>query len=114
MNILIVLSSADFFVVLSEVYVRILLNIFYSISNEIRKMPGEYKGMDSIERHALFLDYCVKFVRKFYFENICPLLKSTAFSYMINNFEINYDYSCENFKTVNDSYLQYCKKKFDE
>ena len=52
-------------------------------------MPGEYKAMDSIERHALLLDYCVKFVRKCYFENICPLLKLTAFSYMFNNFEIN-------------------------
>ena len=113
MNILVVLSPADFVVVSSEVYARILLNIFYSISNDILKIPGKYKGMDSIERHALFLDYCVKFARKFYFENICPLLKLTAFSYMFYNFEINYDYSGENFKTVKDSYLQYCKKKFD-
>ena len=113
MNILVVLSPADFVVVLSEVYARILLNIFYSSSNDKLKIPGKYKGMDSIERHALFLDYCVKFVRKFYFENICPLIKSTAFSYMFYNFEINYDYSGENFKTVNDSYLQYCKKTFD-
>ena len=36
-------------IVLSEMYVRILLNIFYSISNDTLKMPGEYKGMDSIE-----------------------------------------------------------------
>ena len=113
MNFLVVLSPADFVVVLSEVCVRILLNIFYSISNDIPKIPGKYKGMDSIEQHALFLDYCVKFVRKFYFENICPLLKSTAFSYMFYNFEKNYDCSGENFKNVNDSYLQYCKKKCD-
>ena len=33
MNILIVTSPSDFVIVLSEVYVRILLNIFYSISN---------------------------------------------------------------------------------
>ena len=113
MDFLVVLSPADFVVVLSEVCVRILLNIFYSISNDILKIPGKYKGMDSIEQHALFLDYCVKFVRKFYFENICPLLKSTAFSYMFYNFEKNYDCSGENFKNVNDSYLQYCKKKCD-
>ena len=36
-------------------------------------MPSEYKGMDSIERYELCLDYCVKFVRTFYFENVCPL-----------------------------------------
>ena len=33
MNILIVKSPSDFVIVMSEVYVRILLNIFYSILN---------------------------------------------------------------------------------
>ena len=33
MNILIVTSPSDFVIVMSEVYVRILLNIFYSILN---------------------------------------------------------------------------------
>ena len=49
MNVLIVTSPSDLVIVLSEMYVRILLNIFYSISNDTLKMPGEYKGMDSIE-----------------------------------------------------------------
>ena len=49
MNILIVTSPSDLVIVLSEVYVRILLNIFYSISSDTLKMPGEYKGMNSIE-----------------------------------------------------------------
>ena len=49
MNILIVTSPSDLVIVLSEVYVRILLNIFYSISSDTLKMPREYKGMNSIE-----------------------------------------------------------------
>ena len=43
MNILIVLSPADFVVVLPEVYVRILLNIFYFISNDILKCQVSIK-----------------------------------------------------------------------
>ena len=76
-------------------------------------MPGEYKGRDSANQRELFLDYCVDFVRTFYFQNICLLLKSTSFLHMYNDFEINYDYFGENFEIINDSYLQYCMKKFE-
>ena len=102
-----------FVVVLFEVYVRILLNIFFSISNDILKISGVYKGRDCVEKHALFLDYCISFVCKFYFENVCLLLKSTSFLHMYNDFETNCDYSGEDFKVINDSYLQYCVTKFE-
>ena len=49
MNFLIVKKPSDFVVVLSGVYVRILFNILYEISNDIRKTTGEYKGRDSAE-----------------------------------------------------------------
>ena len=113
MNFLIVKKPSDFVVVLSEVYVRILFNILYESFNDILKMPGEYKGRDSAERHGLFLDYYVSFVRTFYFENVCPLLKSASFLCIYKNFEVNHDYSGENFKIINDSYLQYCIRKFE-
>ena len=75
MNFLIVKKPFDFAVILSGMYVSNLFNILYEISNDILKTPGEYKGRDSSERRELFLDYCVSFVRTFYFENVCPLLK---------------------------------------
>ena len=102
MNFLIVKKSYDFVVVLSEVYVRILFNILYEISNDILKIPGEYTGRDSAERRELFLDYCVNFVRTFYFENVCLLLKSASFLRMHKDVEINCDYLGENFKIIND------------
>ena len=49
MNFYIVKKQSDFVVVLSEVCIRILLNIFYSISNDILKMSSEYKGRDCAE-----------------------------------------------------------------
>ena len=79
MNFLIVKKPSDIVVVLSEVYVRILFNILYEVSKDILKMPGEYKGRDSAEWRELFLDYRVSFVRTFYFDNVCPLLKSAFF-----------------------------------
>ena len=111
MNFLIMKKPSDLAVVLSEVYIRILFNIFYKISNNTPNMPGEYKGRYSAERRELFLDYCVSFVRTFYFENVCLLLKSASFLRICKDFEINYDYSGQNFKIINDSYLQYCIKK---
>ena len=102
MNFLIVKKSYDFVVVLSEVYVRILFNILYEISNDILKIPGEYTGRDSAERRELFLDYCVNFVRTFYFENVRLLLKSASFLRMHKDVEINCDYLGENFKIIND------------
>ena len=75
MNFLIVKKPFDFIVILSGMYVSNLFNILYEISNDILKTPGEYKGRDSSERCELFLDYCVSFVRTFYFENVCLLLK---------------------------------------
>ena len=51
---------------LSEVYVRILTNVFYSISNDILQMTGDYKTRDIAEQHSLFLDYSVNFIRAFY------------------------------------------------
>ena len=78
-------------------------------------MPGEYKGRDSAEWRELFLDYRVSFVRTFYFDNVCPLLKQPLFAHvrMYKDFEIKYDYSGENFKLINDSYLRYCINKFE-
>ena len=76
---LIVKKPSDFVVVLSEVNVRILFNILYNISNDILKMPREYKVRGSAGRRELFLDYCVSFVRTFYTDNVCPLLKPTVF-----------------------------------
>ena len=96
MNFLIVKKPSDFVVVLSGVYVRILFNILYEISIDIRKTPGEYKGRDSAEWRELFLDYCVSFVRTFYFENVCLLLHSVSFLRMYKDFEINCGYSDEN------------------
>ena len=49
MNFYIVKKQSDFVVVLSEVCIRILLNIFYSISNDILKMSSEYKRRDCAE-----------------------------------------------------------------
>ena len=106
-------KPSDFVVVLSEVNGRILFNILYNISNDIFKMPREYKGRDSAGRRELLLDYCVSFVRTFYFDNVCPLLKPTCFLRMYMDFEINYDYFGENLNIINDSYLQYCVKEIE-
>ena len=78
-TLLIVKNPADLVVALSKVYVRILTNVFYSISNDILQMTGEYKGRDIVEQHSLFLDYSVSFICTFYFENVCMLLKTFSF-----------------------------------
>ena len=72
-------------------------------------MSGEYKERDCAEQQALFLDYCVGFVRK---ECLLPF-KSTFFLYMYNDFEINYDCSGEGYKIIIDSYMQYSVKKIE-
>ena len=113
MNCFIVKNPADLVVALSEVYVRILTNVFYSISNDILQMTGEYKERDIVEQYSLFLDYSVNFTRAFYFGNVCMLLKSISFLRMYKDFAVNYDYLGENLKIINDFYLQYCKKKFE-
>ena len=46
-----------------------------------------------------------------YFENVCPLFKANLFFCVYKDFEINYDYSGENLKIINNFYLQYCLKK---
>ena len=112
MNFLIEKNPADLLVFLSEVYVRILINIFYSVSNDILQMPGRYKGRDVAEQHDLFSDYFVSFICTSYIENVCPLLKPTCLLHMYKVFEIKYDYSGENLMIFNDSCLQYCVKKF--
>ena len=66
MTFLIVKNPADLVVALSEVYVRILTNVFYSISNDILQMTRDYKTRDIAEQHSLFLDYSVNFIRAFY------------------------------------------------
>ena len=66
MTFLIVKNPADLVVALSEVYVRILTNVFYSISNDILQMTGDYETRDIAEQHSLFLDYSVNFIRAFY------------------------------------------------
>ena len=76
-------------------------------------MSDEYKERDCAQQHVLFLDYYISFVRKFYFENVCLLLKLTSFLHIYNDFEIKYNYSDESFKIIKDSYLQYCVKKFE-
>ena len=53
-TLLILKSPADLVVALSKVYVRILTNVFYSISNDILQMTGEYKGRDIVQQHCLF------------------------------------------------------------
>ena len=106
-------DSADFVVTLSEVYVRILTNIFYSISSEILEMKGENESLSTdLEKRDLFLDYSIRFIRAFYFDDVCLLLKTTLFSVILKQFESNVDYCSENLKIINNSYLQYCLKKF--
>ena len=102
-------DSADL-VSLSEVYVRILTNIFYSISNEVLQMKGESLST-RLEKRDLFLDYSIRFIRGFYFD-VCLLLKKTLFSVMFEQFELNVDFCTENLKIINYFYLQYCIKKF--
>ena len=107
-------DSADLIVALSEVYVRILTNIFYSISNKILQMKGECESLSistRLEKRDLFLDYSIRFIRGFYFD-VCLLLKKTLFSVMFEQFELNVDFCTENLKIINYFYLQYCIKKF--
>ena len=100
---------------LSEVYVRILTNMFYSISNEILQIKGKCESLSistCLEKRDLFLDYSIRFFRAFYFEDVSLLLKTTLFSVLLEKFELNVDYCIDNIKVINNSYLQYCIKKF--
>ena len=81
LNFLIVKNPDDLVAFL--VYVRILTNIFYSISNDILQMPGKYNGRDIAEQQDLFLNYSVSFIQTFYFENICPLLDKYFIQYCV-------------------------------
>ena len=113
MNFFIVKNPAELVVALPEVYVRLLTNVFYSVSNDILQMTGEYKERDIVEQYSLFLDYSVNFTRAFYFGDVCMLLKPISFLRMYKDFAVNHDYLGENLKIINDFYLQYCKKKFE-
>ena len=55
MTFLIVKNPADLVVALSEVYVRILTNVFYSISNDILQMTGDYETRDIAEQHYFWI-----------------------------------------------------------
>ena len=88
MNFFVARDSDDLVFVLSEVYVRILTNIFYSISNEIFQMKGEYESLSTrYEKRDLSLDYLIRFISAFYFDDVCLLLKTTLFSVMFEQFE---------------------------
>ena len=108
-------DSADLIVALSEVYVRILTNIFYSISNKILQMKGECESLSistRLEKRDLFLDYSIRFLHAFYFDDVSLLLKTTLFSVMFElKFELNVNYYSDNIKVINSSYLQYCINK---
>ena len=76
-------------------------------------MKGEYNVLSTrLEKHDLFLDYSIRFVGAFCFDNVCLLLKLTLFLHMYREFELNVDCSGENLKIIDNSYLQHCIKKF--
>ena len=113
MTHVVVQNPTDLAIVLSKVCARILTNIFYSISNDILQMKGEYEVLSTqFEKRCLFVDYSIRSMRTFYFHNFCLLLKPTLFSHLYENFEVNTDYSGENLKIINKSYLGHCIKKF--
>ena len=113
MTHVVVQNPPDLAIVLSKVCARILTNIFYSISNDILQMKGEYEVLSTqFEKRCLFVDYSIRSMRTFYFHNVCLLLKPTLFSHLYENFEVNADYSGENLKIINKSYLGHCIKKF--
>lgn len=83
MSFFVVKNPTDVVIVLSEVYVRILTNILYSISNDILQMKGEYNVLPTrLEKRDLFLDYSIRFISAFYFDNVCSLLKLALFLHM--------------------------------
>ena len=76
-------------------------------------MKGEYNALSArLEKHDLFLDYSVRFIRAFYFDNVCSYLKSTLFLQMYREFDLNVDYSGENLNIINNSHLHHFIKYF--
>lgn len=83
MSFFVVKNPTDVVIVLSEVYVRILTNILYSISNDILQMKGEGDVLSTqLEKRDLFLDYSIRFISAFYFDNVYSLLKLALFLHM--------------------------------
>lgn len=63
MNFFVDRNSTDPFLALSKVYARSLTNIFYSVSNNILQMKGEYKLFSTRrEKRDVFLNYSVRFI----------------------------------------------------
>ena len=63
MNFFVDRNSTDPFLALSKVYARSLTNIFYSVSNNILQMKGEYKLFSTRrEKRDEFLNYSVRFI----------------------------------------------------
>ena len=52
---------------------------------------GDYTISTSREERDLFLDYSVRFIHSFYFDDICKLLKPSAFHHMYVNFVSSVD-----------------------
>ena len=110
MNFLVVKHPCDIIVFLSEVYVRILSNQVFLISNDVLRSPGKY-GLAKYgpSKRDLLFDSCVNFICCFYFD-MCKLLRLSGFFHIYENFAPNVDYSPETFKIINKSYLGYCEK----
>ena len=85
MYFLVARHPCELTIILSEVWVRILLNEIISIANNILKchVSGCVFGISSRkEKRGLFLMAGAEFLRKFYF-SVCKLLRAGAIAQLI-------------------------------
>lgn len=109
---LIVKQPCGIVIFLSKVYLRIISNHLVLISNDILCMIGGDKLSLLAENCSLFLNYSARFIRSFYFDDLCKLFKSPGFKYIYDELVPDVDYSTESFNISNKHNLDFCMKMF--
>ena len=92
---------------------RLIINHIVDISNDLACLYSCHDvASDHVRRlTSLYLRQTVKNIQVFYTEN-CAYLKPDVFVYLYSSFKHHVHYSFDNFKIINQHYLEHLKKKF--
>ena len=105
-------NPCDIIIKYCEVLVRILANLFYSVSDDFKyDYSTDIFTKKFGKKKEFFLDQCSHFIQEF-FKGMTRVIQSHQFEIMSLTFKPDIDYLTRYIRIVNDKYIEHCEKKF--